>query len=105
MLTLDLFYVCRQFLLTVDLFYVCRHSIFPFSLAYRVLLLGTSKQPFDCEMKGLASTFQKIVLLPRPDYASRNGKDVSSYYYFDILNLTSIKNQKQISDITNIDVI
>lgn len=38
----------------------------------RVLLLGTSKQPFDCEMKGLASTFQKIVLLPRPDYASRN---------------------------------
>ena len=42
--------------------------------SFRVLLLGTSKQPFDCEMKGLASTFQKIVLLPRPDYASRNGE-------------------------------
>lgn len=38
----------------------------------RLLLVGTSRCPFDCEMKGLAGAYQKIILIPRPDYASRN---------------------------------
>ena len=37
----------------------------------RVLLVGTSRAPFDCEMKGLTGAYQKIILIPRPDYASR----------------------------------
>lgn len=46
----------------------------------RILLVGTSRCPFDCEMKGLAGAYQKIVLIPRPDYASRNCK-----YWADLL--------------------
>ena len=38
----------------------------------RLLLVGTSRAPYECEMKGLTGAFQKIVLIPRPDYASRH---------------------------------
>lgn len=37
----------------------------------RVLIVGTSKQPFDAEVKPLCAAYQKILLIPRPDYASR----------------------------------
>eukprot|EP00111_Clytia_hemisphaerica_P004244 TCONS_00012119-protein len=37
----------------------------------RVLLLGTSLFPFSAEVKPFCQTFQKLLLLPRPDYASR----------------------------------
>ena len=36
------------------------------------MLVGTSRVPFDGEMKPMASCYQKIVLIPRPDYASRH---------------------------------
>lgn len=38
----------------------------------RLLLVGTSRAPFEGEMKPMASCYQKIVLIPRPDYASRH---------------------------------
>jgi len=38
----------------------------------RLLLVGASHAPFDGEMKPLASCYQKIILIPRPDYASRH---------------------------------
>jgi len=38
----------------------------------RIMLIGTSHAPFDGEMKPMASTYQKIVLIPRPEYASRH---------------------------------
>ena len=37
----------------------------------RVLFVGTSRSPYECEMKGLTGAFQKVILIPRPDYASR----------------------------------
>uniref|UniRef100_A0A8D1KMR5 IQ and AAA domain-containing protein 1-like n=1 Tax=Sus scrofa TaxID=9823 RepID=A0A8D1KMR5_PIG len=37
----------------------------------RVVLIGTTDRPQVAEMKGLCSTYQRILLLPRPDYASR----------------------------------
>uniref|UniRef100_H2YYK9 ATPase AAA-type core domain-containing protein n=1 Tax=Ciona savignyi TaxID=51511 RepID=H2YYK9_CIOSA len=37
----------------------------------RVLLVGTSLAPFDSELKPFVKTYEKIVLIPRPDYASR----------------------------------
>ncbi|XP_044182545.1 dynein regulatory complex protein 11-like [Acropora millepora] len=37
----------------------------------RVLLVGTSRMPFDAEIKPFCGLYQKILLLPRPDYASR----------------------------------
>jgi len=40
----------------------------------RLLLVGTSIAPFDAEMKPLTSTYQRIILIPRPDYASRHCK-------------------------------
>uniref|UniRef100_A0A8W8LMD2 ATPase AAA-type core domain-containing protein n=1 Tax=Magallana gigas TaxID=29159 RepID=A0A8W8LMD2_MAGGI len=38
----------------------------------RLLLVGTSRCPFDGEMKPLCSLYQRIILIPRPDYASRH---------------------------------
>jgi len=37
----------------------------------RVLIVGTSRMPFDGEIKPFCGMYQKILLLPRPDYASR----------------------------------
>ena len=42
----------------------------------RMLLVGTSRAPYECEMKGLTGAFQKIILIPRPDYASRHCKSI-----------------------------
>jgi len=37
----------------------------------RLLLIGTTSKPLDCDTKGLCGLYQKIVLIPRPEYASR----------------------------------
>ncbi|NXJ75772.1 DRC11 protein, partial [Trogon melanurus] len=45
----------------------------------RVLLVGTTNRPFDANPKPFCKVYQKIILIPRPDYTSRFGK------YFNIL--------------------
>lgn len=40
----------------------------------RVLIVGTTQRPFDAELQPLCKVYQKIILVPRPDYASRYGK-------------------------------
>ncbi|KAF7658829.1 hypothetical protein LDENG_00007200 [Lucifuga dentata] len=37
----------------------------------RVLLVGTSRRPFDADLKPFCKVYEKVVLIPRPDYASR----------------------------------
>ncbi|XP_042638151.1 IQ and AAA domain-containing protein 1-like [Orycteropus afer afer] len=37
----------------------------------RVMLIGTTARPQLAEMKGLCRTYERILLMPRPDYASR----------------------------------
>ncbi|XP_014321857.1 IQ and AAA domain-containing protein 1-like [Myotis lucifugus] len=37
----------------------------------RVMLIGTTNQPQLAEMKGLRRTYERILFMPRPDYASR----------------------------------
>ncbi|KAG8506149.1 IQ and AAA domain-containing protein 1-like, partial [Galemys pyrenaicus] len=37
----------------------------------RVMLIGTSRQPQLAEIKGLCRTYERILFMPRPDYASR----------------------------------
>ncbi|XP_041045266.1 dynein regulatory complex protein 11 [Carcharodon carcharias] len=37
----------------------------------RVLLVGTSSRPFDAELKPLFKVYDRILLIPRADYASR----------------------------------
>uniref|UniRef100_A0A8C0QW66 IQ and AAA domain-containing protein 1-like n=1 Tax=Canis lupus dingo TaxID=286419 RepID=A0A8C0QW66_CANLU len=37
----------------------------------RVMLIGTTDQPQLAEMKGLCRTYERILFMPRPDYASR----------------------------------
>ncbi|KAK3557252.1 hypothetical protein QTP70_026097 [Hemibagrus guttatus] len=37
----------------------------------RVLLVGTSRRPFDADLKALCKVYKKVILIPRPDYASR----------------------------------
>ena len=39
----------------------------------RLMLVGTTNAPFDGELKPMMSTYQKIIVVPRPDYASRHG--------------------------------
>lgn len=40
----------------------------------RVMLIGTTDQPQLAEMKGLCRTYERILFMPRPDYASRYGE-------------------------------
>lgn len=40
----------------------------------RVLLVGTTRRPFDADLKALCKLYKKIILIPRPDYASRLSK-------------------------------
>ena len=40
----------------------------------RILIVGTTQRPFDAELQPLCKVYQKIILVPRPDYASRYGK-------------------------------
>ncbi|NWQ76663.1 DRC11 protein, partial [Columbina picui] len=40
----------------------------------RVLLVGTTTRPFDANLKPFCQVYQKIILIPRPDYSSRLGK-------------------------------
>ncbi|XP_048193710.1 LOW QUALITY PROTEIN: IQ and AAA domain-containing protein 1-like [Perognathus longimembris pacificus] len=37
----------------------------------RVLLIGTSEQPYLADMKALCRAYERILFIPRPDYASR----------------------------------
>ncbi|XP_055069214.2 dynein regulatory complex protein 11 isoform X1 [Misgurnus anguillicaudatus] len=37
----------------------------------RVLLVGTTHRPFDADIKPFCKVYKKIILIPRPDYASR----------------------------------
>ncbi|KAE8744483.1 hypothetical protein FOCC_FOCC008871 [Frankliniella occidentalis] len=38
----------------------------------QVLLLGISRSPWECDQKALAQVYTKMILIPRPDYASRS---------------------------------
>ncbi|KAJ1529199.1 hypothetical protein ONE63_006003 [Megalurothrips usitatus] len=38
----------------------------------QVLLLGISRSPWECDQKALAQVYTKMLLIPRPDYASRS---------------------------------
>nr|XP_004610952.1 unnamed protein product [Sorex araneus] len=37
----------------------------------RVLLVGTTRRPFDADLQAFCRVYEKIILVPRPDYASR----------------------------------
>ncbi|XP_041695880.2 dynein regulatory complex protein 11 isoform X2 [Coregonus clupeaformis] len=37
----------------------------------RVLVVGTTQDPFNADLKSLCKVYSKIILIPRPDYASR----------------------------------
>uniref|UniRef100_A0A8C4RZ76 Zgc:153738 n=1 Tax=Erpetoichthys calabaricus TaxID=27687 RepID=A0A8C4RZ76_ERPCA len=37
----------------------------------RVMIVGTSQQPYEADLKSLCKIYNKIILIPRPDYATR----------------------------------
>ncbi|KAM7104212.1 dynein regulatory complex protein 11 isoform 1-T1 [Molossus nigricans] len=37
----------------------------------RILIVGTTRRPFDADLQPFCRVYQKIILVPRPDYASR----------------------------------
>ncbi|RZF48213.1 hypothetical protein LSTR_LSTR006180 [Laodelphax striatellus] len=42
------------------------------SLEDQVLMLGVSHCPWECDQKSLTQAYQKIIMIPKPDYASLN---------------------------------
>lgn len=40
----------------------------------RVMLIGTTDRPQLAELKGLCRFYERILFMPRPDYASRYGE-------------------------------
>lgn len=53
----------------------------------RVLLVGTTRRPFDANLKPFCKVYQKIIMIPRPDYASRFGKYFKSLWQLLLLNI------------------
>lgn len=42
--------------------------------------MGTTHRPFDAELQPFCRVYQKIILVPRPDYASRYGKYYKAFH-------------------------
>lgn len=49
----------------------------------RVVIVGTSKNPLSADIKSLGKMFNKIILIPRPDYSSRCSK-LSNRHFFNV---------------------
>ncbi|NWS17036.1 DRC11 protein, partial [Pachyramphus minor] len=47
----------------------------------RVLLVGTTARPFEANIGPFCKVYQKIILIPRPDYMSRFGKYFKSSWF------------------------
>ncbi|NXQ87204.1 DRC11 protein, partial [Nyctibius grandis] len=62
----------------------------------RVLLVGTTNRPFDANLKPFCKVYQKIIPIPRPDYASRFGK------YFMLWKHIILQNGGAITNLLNI---
>ncbi|NXY74934.1 DRC11 protein, partial [Glareola pratincola] len=65
----------------------------------RVLLVGTTNRPFDANLKPFCKVYQKIILIPRPDYASRFGKYFKRFLLWKHIIL---RNGGEITDLLNI---
>ncbi|KFQ10844.1 IQ and AAA domain-containing protein 1, partial [Leptosomus discolor] len=63
----------------------------------RVLLVGTTNRPFDANLKPFCKVYQKIILIPRPDYASRFGKYSILWKHIILQNGGAITNLLNIS--------
>ena len=65
-----------------------------------VMLIGASRIPWECEQKGLTLTYQKMLLLPTPDYSFRcnlwkelilsKGGVINQYGGFDVSSLSKV---------------
>ncbi|NWU85773.1 DRC11 protein, partial [Onychorhynchus coronatus] len=52
----------------------------------RVLLVGTTARPFEANIGPFCKVYQKIILIPRPDYTSRFGKCLTLWKHFILQN-------------------
>ncbi|NWU09754.1 DRC11 protein, partial [Cephalopterus ornatus] len=52
----------------------------------RVLLVGTTARPFEANIGPFCKVYQKIILIPRPDYMSRFGKYFTLWKHFILQN-------------------
>ncbi|XP_041822612.1 dynein regulatory complex protein 11-like [Chelmon rostratus] len=46
-------------------------SLKALKLEDRVLVIGTTRRPFDADVKPFCKVYKKIILIPKPDYSSR----------------------------------
>ncbi|NWZ64698.1 DRC11 protein, partial [Acrocephalus arundinaceus] len=52
----------------------------------RVLVVGTTRRPFDANPKPFCKAYQKIILIPKPDYLTRFGKYFNSSSWLFLLH-------------------
>ncbi|XP_027696911.1 IQ and AAA domain-containing protein 1-like [Vombatus ursinus] len=66
----------------------------------RVMLIGTSDQPQIADVKGLCKTYEKILMVPQPDYATRYllWKHLIEQYGKSLLNHVDISGLTKVSD-------
>ncbi|KFO82929.1 IQ and AAA domain-containing protein 1, partial [Cuculus canorus] len=68
----------------------------------RVLLVGTTKQPFSADLKPFCRVYQKIILIPKPNCASRYGKYFMLWKHIILQNGGEITNSLNLSCLTKV---
>ncbi|KAG5850704.1 dynein regulatory complex protein 11 [Anguilla rostrata] len=66
----------------------------------RILIVGTTQEPFNADIKSLCKVYSKVVLIPRPDYASRYvmWKQLIMKYGGTVTNMLDLSSLAKISD-------
>ncbi|NXG06462.1 DRC11 protein, partial [Sakesphorus luctuosus] len=63
----------------------------------RLLLVGTSTRPFEANLGPFCKVYQKIILIPRPDYLSRFGKYLMLWKHFILQNGGALSSLQSLS--------
>ena len=71
-----------------------------YKIVLGVMLIGASRCPWECEQKGLTLTYQKMMVLPIPDYSFRSclwkelilskGGQITKHDSFDVSSLAKV---------------
>ncbi|NXH85432.1 DRC11 protein, partial [Edolisoma coerulescens] len=70
----------------------------------RVLLVGTTARPFDADLGPFCKVYQKIILLPKPDYLTRCGKYfMSSSWLFLLFKHYILQRGGALTKLVNLD--
>ena len=107
------FYLGYIFLLKIH-FFNLSHICIGLASEDCVMLIGASRCPWECEQKGLMLTYQKMLMLPMPDYSFRcnlwkeliisKGGQITKYSdRFDVSSLSKISEGMYVKEDIQLD--